>query len=137
MIVASINTIILSLVITTSVYAQALPPGGSRESVPINIGDPGLGVKPDANLGTLLKTVLTIIFTLAAVLVLFMLAWGAFQWITSGGDKEAVDKARKRITASLIGLALLALAYLIAVVVGRLVGIDVFGLSTLPNITQR
>lgn len=144
LIVASVNTIILSLVITTSVYAQGptptpipLPPGGSRESVPINIGDPGFGVKPDTSLGGLLKNVLVIIFTLAAVLVLFMLAWGAFQWITSGGDKEAVDKARKRITASLIGLALLALAYLLAVVVGRLVGIDVLNIDKLPNITGR
>lgn len=138
LIVTTVNTIIFSLFITASVYAEVptLTPTLAK-SVDINIGDPNVGVNPQTALGGLLKNVLILIFVIAAVVVLFMLAWGGFQWITSGGDKEAVDKARKRIIAALIGMALLALAYLLTVVVGTIVGIDIFKLTTLPTIHGR
>jgi hypothetical protein len=93
-----------------------------------------VGINPGIRVNQLISNALTIIFILAALAVLFMLVLGAFSWITSGGDKDSVGKARSRIVNALIGLAVLALAYFIARFVGQLVGIDIFNLRSLPTL---
>ncbi|MBI4040140.1 hypothetical protein HY389_02190 [Candidatus Daviesbacteria bacterium] len=102
--------------------------------VPINITPPSQGISPTTNVGTVVSNALTIIFVVAALVVLFMLVLGAFQWITSGGDKEAVGKARSRIIAALVGLAILALAFLIVNVVGQILNIQLTGNLQLPTL---
>lgn len=92
------------------------------------------GVPSDTSLNTLIANAITIIFTIAAVLVLVMLIWGAIQWILSAGDKDAVGNARKRITNALIGLAILALAFLIVRVVGAIVGLDILKGLDIPTL---
>src|SRR5581483_7301586 len=48
-------------------------------------------------LGGFIVTVVQLIFAVGGLVFLFMILLGSFQWITSGGDKEAVAKARQRI----------------------------------------
>lgn len=52
-----------------------------------------------------------------------MFVWGAVDWILSGGDKEKIASARKRITTAIIGLVLLSLTFVVMVVVGQILGI--------------
>lgn len=93
------------------------------------------GINPSTtSLGDLIRNALVIIYILAAVAVLAMLVFGAFQWITSGGDKEAVQKARSRITAALVGMGILALALFITVLMGQILNINVLNLPTLPTL---
>ena len=54
-----------------------------------------------------------IAFILAVIITFAYLVWGGIQWITSGGDKTKYEEARNKITAALVGLAIIALAYLI------------------------
>ena len=69
---------------------------------------------PNANLGAVLSDLLTIPLLLAAFLAFYWLVWGAFQYILAKGDKEALAKARARISWALIGLMVVFMAYLIA-----------------------
>lgn len=78
-----------------------------------------------SNLGAFVTNMLTLAFGLAVLVVLVMLVWGAFEWITSGGDKDAVSKARNRIINALIGLAVLAVAYALTRVAGQFLGFDI------------
>lgn len=80
------------------------------------------------NIGEFITNTLTLAFGIALLVVLVMLIWGAFEWITSGGDKEAVGKARGRIINALIGLAVLAVAYALARVAADFVGINILDL---------
>lgn len=105
--------------------------------VQIQIKPPAAGINPYTPVGTILSNALTIIFVVAALLVLFMLIIGAFNWIMSGGDKEKVGAARQRITQALVGLAVLALAFLITVVVGQVLNINILDFKTLPTLGQR
>lgn len=105
--------------------------------VQIQIKPPASGIDPSTPVGTILSNALTIIFVVAALLVLFMLIIGAFNWIMSGGDKEKVGAARNRITQALVGLAVLALAFLITVVVGQVLNINILDFKTLPTLGQR
>ena len=61
----------------------------------------------------------------AGVLAFFMLLIGGVQWITAGGDKEAVEKARKRITQALIGLAIVFSIFAIIYLVESIFGIPI------------
>lgn len=92
----------------------------------VNIVPPGGFIDPNVpgGISTIVNNALIILFSAAAVLVLVFLIIGAFQWITSGGDKEAVGKARSRITAALIGLAILVLAFVILQVIGGIIGVN-------------
>jgi len=80
-------------------------------------------------LGNFTTNVLTLSFGLAVLVVLVMLIWGAFEWISSGGDKEAVGKARNRIINALIGIAVLAVAFALARVAGQFLGFDISNIS--------
>lgn len=46
-------------------------------------------------------------FIIAGLIALIYLLLGALSWITSGGNKESVDKAREKIQAALVGLILI------------------------------
>lgn len=85
-----------------------------------------------ATLGNFVTNVITIAFAAAVLLVLVMLIWGAFEWITSGGDKDNVGKARDRIINALIGLAVLAVAYALARVASQFLGFDLTNI-TIPK----
>lgn len=77
-----------------------------------------------SKLGPFINNVIVLVFIFAVIAVLFMLIWGAFEWITSGGDKESVGKARNRILNALIGLAVLAVAFAIFTLAGQFLGFD-------------
>lgn len=100
----------------------------------LGITPPKVGINPDTPLGTLLSNALYIIVAVAALLVLVFLIIGAFNWITSGGDKEKVGSARKTIFAALIGLAILALSFLIVRVVGQFLNIDITSFKNVPTL---
>lgn len=59
------------------------------------------------NLGDLITFGIRGFFVLAGLLALLYLLLGALAWITSGGNKESVDKARDKITAALLGIIII------------------------------
>ena len=83
-------------------------------------------------LGNAISNILFLAFAIAALIVLIMLIIGAFEWISSGGDKENVAKARNRIINALIGLAVLAVAFALANVFAQFTGINLQNL-TIPS----
>lgn len=74
----------------------------------------------------ILSRVVGLIYAVAALVFVFMVIFSAFQWITSGGEKEAVGKAQSRLTYALIGIVLLALTFVFANVVGQITGFTFF-----------
>lgn len=86
-----------------------------------------------SDLGAFVSNIFVLAFGLAVLLVLIMLIWGAFEWIASGGDKEAVGHARNRIINALIGLAVLAVAFALAKVAGQFLGFPNLGNIPIPT----
>ncbi len=132
-------SILVSLTFSSPAIALAIdPPTHVDDSIRLNTtqvqGGVARGILASTPLNTLLQNAFTIIFTVAALLVLLMLIWGAISWIMSGGEKEAIGKARGRITNALIGLAILALAFFIVRVVGQIVGFNVLSNLQLPQL---
>ena len=88
---------------------------------PIKITPPGKGY---SDIGKFVTNALELSFILAILVVLVMLIWGAFEWITSGGDKDSVSKARNRIINALIGMAVLSIAFALFRVAAQFLGFD-------------
>lgn len=95
----------------------------------IQVGRPSLGFK---TVGDAISNFLILAFAIAVLIVLVMLIIGAYEWITSGGDKEAVGKARNRIINALIGLAVLAVAFALANLFARFTGLSLTNI-TIPS----
>lgn len=63
-------------------------------------------------------------FSVAAVAVVFYFLIGAFRYLTSGGDKGAVDGGQRMITHAVIGFILLIVMFLIVQFVPQYFGIN-------------
>ena len=53
------------------------------------------------------------IFTISLILVVIFIIISGIQWIVSGGDKEKIQKAKGRITYSVVGLLVIIGAFFI------------------------
>ena len=73
---------------------------------------------PKQSLGKLISTGIMAFVLVASMAVLAYMMWGAFDWITSGGDKARVEKAQLKITHAIIGILVLIAAFTIFQVVG-------------------
>lgn len=82
-----------------------------------------------ASLSNFIQNALLLVFTVGAFIVLLMLIIGAYEWMTSGGDKEAVGKARTRIINALIGLVILAIAFALVNLIGVFTGLNLKDLT--------
>lgn len=86
-------------------------------------------------LGVIIKNLVTLFFSIGAVGFTIMLLWGTVEWILSGGDKEKIAGARKKITTAIIGIVLLGLSFAIIAVIGQITGIDILGPLPLKNLS--
>ncbi|OGM09773.1 hypothetical protein A2W13_01165 [Candidatus Woesebacteria bacterium RBG_16_36_11] len=101
-----------------------------------DIGDPFEGIGPlgfeglgDAsNAGTLFEKFITAtigILTIVGILwFLISLILGAIGIIGSGGDKNALEAARKKITNAIVGLVVMIGAIFVVTLIGYLLGLD-------------
>jgi len=135
------------LTITSTVLAQPVQPaqlapdGMDYSKDKINLGSKQLnGIKavgnPNANVGNIISNFVLIMYIIGGLAVLVFFVWGAFDWITSGGDKEKISSARRKIMNTFIGLILLALAYFIISLVGQIAGFDPLKTPDLPKLDQ-
>ncbi len=60
----------------------------------------------------------------AGILLLVYLIYGGVEWLTSGGDKAKIESARAKITNALIGVAIIAAAYAVWIIVLTFFGIN-------------
>lgn len=87
-----------------------------------------------SNFSGIVSGVLTILLIIAIIIAVFFLIYGGIKWITSGGDKQAVESARNHIVAAIIGLIIALLAFFIINIVLGLLGLDALSTFTLPTL---
>jgi FtsH-binding integral membrane protein len=125
---------ILGLFLFVAGHAQAQ----SNSTVRVDTGI--LGFDPARlTLGRILSWAIKLFFIIAGLTALFFLLLGALAWITSGGDKDNVEKARSKLTAAVIGVVLIVVVLAIIVTLEQVVFASkiCFGLScdiNLPSI---
>ena len=100
--------------IAGSVAAMAMPVATSA----VSFEDVGqtltLGT---ADLKETVLNILNLVLGLLALIAVIMVIIGGFTWLTAGGNEEKVDKAKKIISAAVIGLIIVLLAWAVVIFV--------------------
>ena len=121
-------------------YFSFAPPAFAQ---PIDAGvrlPPGVTVvPPDTTIGQIVGFLVAFIIVIAFLAALLFIVIGAFQWITSGGDKQRVADARNHIIAAVIGLIIISLTFVIINVIlqalgfGNLTNLKIITLPDFPK----
>jgi hypothetical protein len=83
----------------------------SIESVDIGLGS--------ADLKESVINILNLALGLLSLVAVVMVIIGGFTWLTAGGNEEKVDKAKKIISAAVIGLIIVLLAWAVVIFVAK------------------
>lgn len=71
-------------------------------------------------------------FLIGSIIFFFMLVVGAIQWISSGGDKQALESARGKLSNALIGIVLLFAAFALVSLIETFFRINILSLDIGP-----
>ncbi|MBI3397081.1 hypothetical protein HY045_01245, partial [Candidatus Woesebacteria bacterium] len=77
----------------------------------------------------LISALISLGLVIGVIVFFFTLLIGGIQWITSGGDKAAVESARGKITNALIGLVVLFSIFAISKLLETFFGISILTLD--------
>ncbi len=104
-------------------------PGPDGTSTEIQ-APPGI---PTGDMTTSGKNILSLGIDLLLLFVVFFafgfIMWGGFKWISSHGDKDKIEEARKTITYAVLGLVIAFLSFFVLQLLGGLFGIDLLKVS--------
>jgi len=96
------------------IWGEITPPAGAES----------LSSNPVQGLGKLIGFGINSFILVSSFALLVYLLWGAFEYITSGGDKEKISKARDKMVHAVIGIIVVFLALVIyGYVAGDMLGI--------------
>lgn len=63
---------------------------------------------------------------------------GAFKWLVSGGEKQALQNAQKHITNAILGLFVVVISYALISLIGLFFGIDMLNIKqTIINLAPK
>jgi len=92
-------------------------PGGQEIQAPE-------GIPSGVSLASLASLGISLAITFGVILSLFYLVYGGFRWIQSKGDKETLDKSRRIILYSILGLIVMSLSLVVVNLVATALGVE-------------
>lgn len=83
----------------------------------------------------LFKQVISVMAGLGFTALLVLLVWTGFKYLISGGEQKAVHAAHQTATWALLGIAFMAIAWLVLQLIKTFTGVDVttFNIKILPQ----
>jgi succinate dehydrogenase/fumarate reductase cytochrome b subunit len=109
-----------SLLPSIAVYAQ--------EPIDISPGGDWSGLE-QLTISSIVSGLIRLTLVIVSLVFFAILVLGGIRWITSRGDKQAVEDARNQITHALIGLAIVFVAWALVRLIGNLFGVDILNLD--------
>lgn len=97
----------------------------------------GCNQQGEDTIAKIMAVIIRVFFIIGSIAVLLYLLIGGLQWITAGGDKNALENARNHITSAFIGIVIIAGSFAIIMFLGNLLDIEFFKTLTItwPTIT--
>lgn len=125
-----LSELLLFSVLGVPAFAQTI-------TIKINPDDVPLAVPPGVPVGKVLGFIVGAAVTFGIIAALLFIVLGAFQWITSGGDKTKVESARNHIVAAIVGLVIIVLSLVIINFVLQLLGVNLGEGLPIPTIPRK
>lgn len=109
-------------------------PGGGGGGGSAGINNPVLGPKLQGKTGlqffqAFLPKLLTLGLIIGVLFFFFVLVVGAIQWISSGGDKNALEEAKHKITNAIVGIVILFSVFAILKLIENFFGVSILTLD--------
>ena len=106
--------------IAGSLAALALPVATHAQATSFSIESIGsqLGLGT-ADLKQTVLNIVQLVLGLMTLIAVVLIIYGGFVWLTSAGNEDNIDKAKKIISAAAIGLVIILLAWAIVIFVAR------------------
>jgi hypothetical protein len=127
--IASIQTLAViggtALLVPSVALAQAANPFQNAQSLSQNVGQQA-GVGNQQDLPVIVGRVINILLGFIGIILLLLILYAGFLWMTAQGDDGRVKKARAIISNAVVGLIILVAAF----------AISNFVLGSLINVTQ-
>jgi hypothetical protein len=105
-----------------NVYAQT-PAPSCNPAIP---GDCPAGLQQIEGVFT---NVISVVVGLGFIVLLIMLIWAGFKYLTSGGEPKAVQAAHQTVTWALLGIVFMAISWLVLQLIHAFTGIDVINFN--------
>ena len=103
--------LVTALIFTSFLFALTIAPVWALETG-LNYGTfTGLGTK-DIREGVM--AIVNVLLGFLGIVAIIIILYGGFVWLTSAGNEENVGRAKKIITAGIIGLIIIFVSYAIA-----------------------
>ena len=85
------------------------------------IDNPAPAYLVDKDIKDFVVQVINVLLYFAGAIAVLLLIIGGFRYVTSAGNDESMEKAKKTITSAIIGLVIIIMAYAIVAVINNLV----------------
>lgn len=109
-------------------FGQITTPGGYQ---------PGTDIASSSGaLEKIISNVLVVLTVVSAIAFTLYFLLGGLNWITAGGDKGKIDKAKGMMTNGAIGIIVVAVSYAIVWIVGKALGLDILEPGKIINTIQ-
>ena len=106
-------------------FGQITTPGGYQ---------PGSGIEGSTSaVEKLTSNVLVVLTVVAGMAFTLYFLLGGLNWITAGGDKGKIDKAKGMMTGGATGLIIIVVSYAITWIVGKALGLNILEPGTILN----
>jgi len=115
----SFSVLIFPVFSTNASTAGIIKTKGSSTDVFVSSAGFSTAVEAENIVATIIKTVLSLLGVIFVALMIF----SGYQWMTAGGNEDAIKKAKGRIINAIIGLAIVVFAY----------GVTAFVFKNLPT----
>lgn len=111
------------------------PSGGFTGGGKGVLANPNQGIGAVGIFSNFISGVVGVLTIVAIIWAVFTIMMGAISIISSGGDKQALETARKKITMGIIGLVIVLVSLLLIELVGYFLGLkDILNIQSLFNL---
>lgn len=86
----------------------------------------GFGKQEFSSPGSILSNFLPFFFSIVGLIILFYIIFASFKILTSGGNKEELQKAKQMLSHGVIGILILILSFAIVQYVFEVIGLKGF-----------
>ena len=94
-------------------YPWGSPQGGAQINDLTNLLGSNTPNRPIIGYAKIVSVLLSLLILIAIIISLLYLVWGGFDWITSTGEKQKIEKARTKIVFALLGLVVVFISFFI------------------------
>ncbi len=117
--------LVFAFVLVSGVNAQSVSPASTSTILEgIQIIEQPLGL-PSTDIRLIIANIIKVALSLIGIIMVILMLYGGFLWMTAGGNEEQIGKAKKVLINAVIGLIIILSAYSIVLFVMKMLGIDV------------